>query len=714
MFNINTNNQPSQISPILANAVLLSYISTNIIKKQSLYPLNNIVISIPPYSSIKERSAILSACKIANLNVSKCLNESIALGLLYRKNHNDEFDEKTFKKILFIDIGASKTTVSLLLISFDSIQVISEHCERNLGVRDIDMLLAKFYQEKHLKNIDVFKNKRLFYKVMEAIEKQRKILSANSEAAIHLENITEDYDLDYVMKRNEFEKIVEPYLEQFRQLLIQFRLTTNYELDGQEIMELVGGGSRIPILLKTITEIFEGANFYKTLDANDCIAMGCALYAGLSNGVGNKIRVTPGNISEKLTNRVILRNSCGERIVFEKDSLFPNLNTIIFGLNEGREVDIFYLDEANKKQFLYKILFEIEGNNSNLNLTVSITLNVNLNGLVLIRKIYFLDNDQKEFENVKINYLYDYVLNDETMKTYEIELKKLKEKDMFFHEIYHLKNEFETYLYKQKADLLEKFQDYNKENEKEVIHKIIEASENWLYNHDEEEDSKELYENKMNSIKSELVPYFSKYQMFFMKKKEKQIEIHNLNELKDFTSKNNSVDSLTLFLAKQNIGDGGGLFGYFKEGFAKIKNLLTNDLEINETIILYLSNNNLTDASLKCLTQIFEKQRNVKNVEIYLHNLGENQENPNSFSLKGLGIFLRSLYVLKNAVFLKLSIDDINEQGLNDFGDALKGLKNLEMLYFVIKYSIEGRKMEAFKKKIAVLQKLKDIKLEYN
>lgn len=708
------DNKPSEISPILANAVLLSYINTNIIKKQSLYVSNNVVISIPPYLTIKERSAIISACKIANLNISKCLNESIALGLLYRKNHNDEFDEKTFRKILFIDIGASKTTVSLLLISFDSIQVISEHCERSLGVRNIDLLLAKFYQEKHLKNIDVFKNKRLFYKMMEAIEKQRKILSANSEAAIHLENITEDYDLDHVMKREEFEKIVEPFLEQFRQVLIQFRLTTNYDTDGQELIELVGGGSRIPILLKTITEIFEGASFYKTLDANDCIAMGCALYAGLSNGGINKIPVTAGNITEKIKNRIILKNPCGERIVFEKESLFPNLNTIIFGLNEGKEVDIFYIDEGNKKQFLYKLLFETMGNSSDLNLTVSITLNLNLNGLVLIRKIIFLDKDQKEFEKVKISYLYDYVLNDETMKIYENELKKLKEKDVFFHEIYHLKNEFETYLYKQKSDLFEKFQDYYKENEKEVIHKIIEAYESWLYNHDEEEDSKELYEQKMNSIKEELVPYFSKYQMLFMKKKEKQIEIQSLNELKEFASKNKSVDSLTLFLAKQNIGDGGGLFGYFKEGFAKVKNLLTNELEINESIVLYLSNNNLTDASLKGLTQIFEKRKNMKNVEIYLNNLGENQENPNSFSLKGLAIFLRSLFVLKNAVFLKVSVDEINEEGLNDFSDALRGLKNLEMLYFVIKYSIDGKKMEAFKKKIAVLQKLKDVKLEYN
>ena len=670
------------------------------------------MISIPPYFSIKERSAILSACKVANLNVSKCLNESIALGLLYRKNHNEEFDENTFKKIFFIDIGASKTTVSLLMIGFDSVQVISEHCERSLGIRNIDLLLSKFYQAKHLKNIDVFKNKRLFYKMMEAIEKQRKILSANSEAAIHLENITEDYDLDYVMKREEFEKIAEPFLEQFRQVLIQFRLTTNYDTDGHEVIELVGGGSRIPILLKTITEIFEGANFYKTLDANDCIAMGCALYAGLSNGGINKIPMSPGNITEKIKNKIILKNLSGERVIFEKESLFPNLNTIIFGLNEGKEVDIFYIDEGDRKQFLYKIAFEIVENSSDL--TVSITFNINLNGLVLIRKIRFLDKDQKDFENIKINYLYDYMLNDETMKIYEIELKKLKEKDVFFHEIYHLKNEFETYLYKQKSDLFEKFKDYYKESEKEVIHKIIEAYESWLYNHDDEQDSKELYENKMNSIKEELIPYFSKYQMQFMKKKEKQIEMYSLNELKDFTSKNKSVDSLTLFFAKQNIGDGGGLFGYFKEGFAKIKNLLTNDLAINETIVLYLSNNNLTDTSLKSLTQIFEKQRNIKNVEIYLNNLGENQENLNSFSLKGLAIFLRSLFVLKNAVFLKVSVDEINEEGLNDFGDALRGLKNLEMLYFVIKYSIDGTKMEAFKKKIAVLQKLKDIKLEYN
>jgi len=45
-------------------------------------------------------------------------------------------------------------------------------------------------------------------KVIEHIEKQRKILSANEDSHLNIESLIEDIDLSYNMKRDEFEKIV--------------------------------------------------------------------------------------------------------------------------------------------------------------------------------------------------------------------------------------------------------------------------------------------------------------------------------------------------------------------------------------------------------------------------------------------------------------------------------------------------------------------------
>jgi molecular chaperone DnaK (HSP70) len=52
-----------------------------------------------------------------------------------------------------------------------------------LGCRDIDQLLLEFYRQYLLKTAggaDLFENKKATIKLIENIEKQRKILSANS------------------------------------------------------------------------------------------------------------------------------------------------------------------------------------------------------------------------------------------------------------------------------------------------------------------------------------------------------------------------------------------------------------------------------------------------------------------------------------------------------------------------------------------------------
>ena len=45
---------------------------------------------------------------------------------------------------------------------------------------------------------------------METIERQRKVLSGNLENDLNIEYIMEENDLNYTMKREEFEKISEP------------------------------------------------------------------------------------------------------------------------------------------------------------------------------------------------------------------------------------------------------------------------------------------------------------------------------------------------------------------------------------------------------------------------------------------------------------------------------------------------------------------------
>lgn len=54
---------------------------------------------------------------------------------------------------------------------------------------------------------------------MEAIEKQRKVLSANSDSTLNIEYLMEDVDLNQHLKREEFEELVAPALKVFHNAL---------------------------------------------------------------------------------------------------------------------------------------------------------------------------------------------------------------------------------------------------------------------------------------------------------------------------------------------------------------------------------------------------------------------------------------------------------------------------------------------------------------
>lgn len=55
--------------------------------------------------------------------------------------------------------------------------------------------------------------------MLDVIEKQRKILSANLEATIHLESLLEDEDLTKNVKRADFEEMIMPYIDKMTALM---------------------------------------------------------------------------------------------------------------------------------------------------------------------------------------------------------------------------------------------------------------------------------------------------------------------------------------------------------------------------------------------------------------------------------------------------------------------------------------------------------------
>jgi heat shock protein 4 len=178
------------------------------------------VLSVPSYYTEQERKALLDAADIAGVNVVKLMNESTAIALGYGIFRKSELDA-TPRNVCFVDFGHCKSSVFIASLTKEKVKILNQQHERNLGVRDIDWKLLEFYAKICVDQYDAnpIKKEKSRLRLLDAIEKQRKILSANLEASINVDYIVEDNDLSYTLTREKLEELAVPIVARFKVLL---------------------------------------------------------------------------------------------------------------------------------------------------------------------------------------------------------------------------------------------------------------------------------------------------------------------------------------------------------------------------------------------------------------------------------------------------------------------------------------------------------------
>ena len=185
---------------------------------------NEVVISVPTYYTEPERTALVNAARIAQLNLVRVINESAAIASDYGIFRRAEFTSGP-RNVCFVDFGHCSAGAFVVSFGAEKARIVSQIYERNLGTRDLDWKLLEFYCKmiKEKFGSDVIKKDKPRLRLLDAIEKQRKVLSANSEAAINVDCVVEDDDLNYLMTRDQFEEIIAPVIDEFRIMLVKLR-----------------------------------------------------------------------------------------------------------------------------------------------------------------------------------------------------------------------------------------------------------------------------------------------------------------------------------------------------------------------------------------------------------------------------------------------------------------------------------------------------------
>ena len=338
------------------------------------------VITVPAYFTDAQRQATKDAGKIAGLEVKRIINEPTAAALAYG------IDKENDQKVMVYDLGGGTFDVSIIEMGDGVQEVLATAGNNRLGGDDFDQrvmdwLVAQFKAEQ---GIDLRSDKMAMQRVKEAAEKAKIELSGVTTSAISLPFITADATgpkhLEATLTRAKFNELtadlVEATMGPVRQAISDSGLKTS-EIDK---VLMVGGSSRIPAVQEAIKK-YLGAEPFKGINPDECVAIGASLQGGVLGGDVKGLLlldVTPLSLGIEtmggVSTRIIERNTT---IPTKKSQIFStaadNQTSVEINVLQGerefardnKSIGMFHLDgilPARRGTPQIEVTFDIDAN----------------------------------------------------------------------------------------------------------------------------------------------------------------------------------------------------------------------------------------------------------------------------------------------------------------------------------------------------------------
>ncbi|KAL9232059.1 hypothetical protein vseg_007206 [Gypsophila vaccaria] len=370
-------------------------------------------IGIPVYFTDLQRRAVLDAATIAGLHPLRLIHETTATALAYGIYKTD-LPENDPVNVAFVDVGHSSLQVCIAAFKKGQLKILAHSFDHSLGGRDFDEALFRHFAAKFKDEykIDVYQNARACLRLRTACEKLKKVLSANPEAPLNIECLMDEKDVRGFIKRDEFEQISIPILERVKKPLEKALAEAGLTTEGIHTVEVVGSGSRVPAIIRILTEFF-GKEPRRTMNASECVAKGCALECAI---LSPTFRVKDFQVNENFPFPISMswkglaaegQNGLAEEqqstVVIPKGSPIPSLKAVTIMRSGTLAVDLHYADvselQAPAQISTYSIgPFEsAKGDRAKLKVRVRL----NLHGIVSVESATLLEEEEIDVPVVK-------------------------------------------------------------------------------------------------------------------------------------------------------------------------------------------------------------------------------------------------------------------------------------------------------------------------
>lgn len=530
------------------------------------------VLAVPNWFTHSQRKAILHASEIAAVNVLKVTNESTAIALSYGifKSAKKLFSETEPVHIMFIDIGYTGMTVTIVDFIQENMKVLSTVCERGVSGRLFDDAIIEFLAQtfEQKTKINVRKNKKAMLKLQAAAEKAKKTLSPAgvTEANVAVECLAEDMDLNAILTRDEFESRIAPIISKLKDPVHQALREANLTREQISETEVVGGSTRVNIVKRVLGEVLgldpNAMNYglKTTMNADEAVARGSALQCAM---LSSRMKVKPFNIVDRMAYGIVAHfehsqddgtstNHDGDETeehtaakgtsvaLYQRGDELPHKPRRITFRNKAADfsITLSYDDAsvstlpAGENKFIGKYTIVVPAELRAHPSDVRVTFNVDKHGLVFIQSAQFMeevkvteqeekkDGDAKEgkeddgkrrFKKIDLQVVVEEpgLTREQIKQSIELEASMAYE-DRLIAETADKRNELESYIYAMRDKVDGFLKDYSTSQERDKLKALMNAAEDWLYG-DGFETTKQEYARKIEEVRKVGNPIENRY-----------------------------------------------------------------------------------------------------------------------------------------------------------------------------------------------------------
>ncbi len=231
------------------------------------------VITVPAYFSDAERTATITAGRLAGLNVLQIINEPTAAAVAYGLDKLDQ-DQTVF----VFDLGGGTFDVTIMRIEGHHITMLATNGDHRLGGKDWDdvlvNLVAEEFDREHGENplLDLQSYQDLQSRALAA---KIQLSSRPRTAIVHNYN---GQSLKVEVTREDFEEKTRHLVEKCKTICEIVMQEAKMDWSGIDKVLLVGGMTRMPMVREMISNL-SPAPLDDAVNPDEAVALGAAIQA---------------------------------------------------------------------------------------------------------------------------------------------------------------------------------------------------------------------------------------------------------------------------------------------------------------------------------------------------------------------------------------------------------------------------------------------------